>query len=93
MKFESLLILIDGFREKNYFAKVIMGDKFRSGISTTRRCRIEKKVKINKIIVEDDLLGNVKEQYSSWLKVKRIITLVLRLKINIEPKKKMMSTR
>ena len=93
MKFESLLILIDGFREKNYFAKVIMGDKFRSGIITTRRCRIEKKVKINKIIVEDDLLGNVKEQYSSWLKVKRITTLVLRLKINIEPKKKMMSTR
>lgn len=93
MKFESLLILIDGFREKNYFAKVIMGDKFRSGIITTRRSRIEKKVKINKIIVEDDLLGNVKEQYSSWLKVKRIITLVLRLKINIEPKKKMMSTR
>ena len=93
MKFESLLILIDGFREKNYFAKVIMGDKFRSGIITTRRFRIEKKVKINKIIVEDDLLGNVKEQYSSWLKVKRIITLVLRLKINIEPKKKMMSTR
>ena len=79
MKFESLLILIDGFREKNYFAKVIMGDKFRSGIITTRRSRIEKKVKINKIIVEDDLLGNVKEQYSSWLKVKRIITLVLRL--------------
>ena len=54
---------------------------------------LTKKLKINKIIVEDNLLGNVKEQYSSLLKVKRIIALLLKMKTDIEPKKKMMSTR
>ena len=54
---------------------------------------LKKQLKINKIIVEDNLLGNVKEQYSSLLKVKRIIALLLKMKTDIEPKKKMMSTR
>ena len=54
---------------------------------------LKKQLKINKIIVEDNLLGNVKKQYSSLLKVKRIIALLLKMKTDIEPKKKMMSTR
>lgn len=54
---------------------------------------LKKQLKINKIIVEDNLLGNVKEQYSSLLKVKRIIALLLKMKTDIEPKKKVMSTR
>ena len=54
---------------------------------------LKKQLKINKIIVEDNLLGNVKKQYSSLLKVKRIIALLLKMKTDIEPKKKVMSTR
>ena len=54
---------------------------------------LKKQLKINKIIVEDNLLGNVKEQYSSLLKVKRIIALLLKMETDIEPKKKVMSTR
>ena len=54
---------------------------------------LKKQLKINKIIVEDNLLGNVKKQYSSLLKVKRIIALLLKMETDIEPKKKMMSTR
>ena len=38
----------------------------------------KKQVKINKIAVEDDLLGNTEEKYSCWLKMKQVIALVLK---------------
>ena len=50
-------------------------------------------MKTNKIAVEDDLLGNIEEKYSCWLKMKRIIALVLKRKINTEQKKVMMPTK
>ena len=53
----------------------------------------KKQVKINKIAVEDDLLGSFEEQFSRWLKMKRIIALVQKWKISTEQKKKMMPTR
>ena len=48
---------------------------------------------MNKIAVEDDLLGSFEEQFSRWLKMKRIIALVQKWKINTEQKKKMIPTR
>ena len=50
-------------------------------------------MKTNKIAVEDDLVGNIEEKYSCWLKMKRIIALMLKWKINTEQKKKMMPRR
>ena len=38
----------------------------------------KKQVKTNKVAVEDDLLGNIEEKYSCWLKMKRIIALILK---------------
>ena len=54
---------------------------------------LKKQVKTNKIAVEDDLLGNTEEKYSCWLKMKRIIALILKWKINTEQKKEMMPRR
>ena len=54
---------------------------------------MKKQVKTNKIAVEDDLLGNTGEIYSCWLKMKRIIALVLKRKIDIKQAKVMMLTR
>ena len=39
---------------------------------------LKKQVKTNKIAVEYDLLGNIEEKYSCWLKMKLIIALVLK---------------
>ena len=50
-------------------------------------------MKTNKIAVKDDLVGNIEEKYSCWLKMKRIIALMLKWKINTEQKKKMMPRR
>ena len=46
---------------------------------------LKKQVKINKITVEDDLLGTIEEKYFCWL-----IMLVLKWKINTGWKKEMM---
>ena len=46
---------------------------------------LKKQVKINKITVEDDLLGTIEEKYFCWL-----IMLVLKWKINTGRKKEMM---
>ena len=54
---------------------------------------LKKQVKTYKIAVEDDLLGNIEEKYSRWLKMKRIIALMLKWKINTEQKKEMMPRR
>ena len=54
---------------------------------------LKKQVKTNKIAVEDDLLGNTEEKYSCWLKMKRIIALMLKWKINTEQKKETMPRR
>ena len=54
---------------------------------------LKKQVKTNKIAVEDDLLGNTEEKYSCWLKMKQIIALMLKWKINTEQKKEMMPRR
>ena len=50
-------------------------------------------MKTNKIAVEDDLVGNIEEKYSCWLKMKRIIALMLRWKINTEQKRQVMPRR
>ena len=55
--------------------------------------KLKKQVKTNKIAVKDDLLGKIEEKYSCWLKLKRIIALMLKWKINAEKSKKMMPTR
>ena len=54
---------------------------------------LKKQVKTNKIAAEDDLLGNIEEKYSCWLKLKRITALMLKWKINTEQKKQMMPRR
>ena len=54
---------------------------------------LKKQVKTNKIAVEDDLLGNIEEKYSCWLKMKRIMALMLKWKIDTEQKKQMMPRR
>ena len=54
---------------------------------------LKKQVKTNKITVEDDLLGNTEEKYSCWLKMKLIIVLMLKWKINTEQKKEVMPRR
>ena len=59
----------------------------------TEDLELKKQVKTNKTAVEDDLLGNTEEKYSCWLKMKRIIALVLKWKVNAEQNKKMMPTR
>ena len=53
---------------------------------------LKKQVKINKIAVESDLLGNIEEKYSCWLKIKQIIALVLIWRIGTE-KREMLPTR
>ena len=50
-------------------------------------------MKINKIVVENDLLGSIEERYSCWFKLKRIIALVQKWEINTEQKKEIMLTR
>ena len=50
-------------------------------------------MKTNKIVVEDDLLRNTEEKHSLWLKMKRIITLMLKWKINTEQKKQVIPRR
>ena len=50
-------------------------------------------MKTNKIAVEDDLLRNTEEKHSHWLKMKRIITLMLKWKINTEQKKQVIPRR
>ena len=54
---------------------------------------LKKQVKTYKIASEDDLLGNIEEKYLCWLKMKRIIALMLKWKINTEQKKEMMPRR
>ena len=54
---------------------------------------LTKQVKTNKIAVEDDLLRNIEEKYSCWLKMKQIIALVLKWKINTEQRKGVMPRR
>ena len=54
---------------------------------------MNKQVKTNKIAVKDDLLGKIEEKYSCWFKMKRIIALMLKWKINTEQKKQMMPRR
>ena len=54
---------------------------------------LKKQLKTNKIAVEDDLSGNIEEKYACWLKMKRIIALMLKWKINTEQKKEMMPRR
>ena len=54
---------------------------------------LKKLVKTNKTVVEDDLLENIEEKHSCWLKMKRIIALMLKWKINTEQKKQMMPRR
>ena len=54
---------------------------------------LKKQVKTNKIAVEDDLLRNIEEKYSCYLKMKRIIALMLKWKTNTEQKKQMMPRR
>ena len=54
---------------------------------------LKKQVKTNKIAVEDDLLRNIEEKYLYWLKMKRIIALMLKWKIKTEQKKRMMPRR
>ena len=54
---------------------------------------LKKQVKTNQIALEDDLLGNIEEKYSCWLKMKRIIALMLKWKINTEQKKQIMPRR
>ena len=46
---------------------------------------LKKQVKVNKITVEDDLLGTIEEKYFCWL-----IMLVLKWKINTGRKEEMM---
>ena len=43
---------------------------------------LKKQVKINKIVVEDDLLGSIEETYSCCLKLKQNIELILKWKIS-----------
>ena len=50
-------------------------------------------MKTNKIAVKDNLLGKIEEKYSCWFKMKRIIALMLKWKINTEQKKQMMPRR
>ena len=45
---------------------------------------LKKQVKTNKIAVEDGLLRNMEGKYPCWLKMKQIIALVLKWKINTE---------
>ena len=54
---------------------------------------MNKQVKTNKIAVKDNLLGKIEEKYSCWFKMKRIIALMLKWKINTEQKKQMMPRR
>ena len=54
---------------------------------------LKKQVKTNKIVVEDDPLGKIEEKHSCWLKMKRIIALMLKWKISIEQKKPMMPSQ
>ena len=54
---------------------------------------LKNQVKTSKIAVKDDLLGNIEEKYSCWLKMKQIIALMLKWKINTEQKKEMMPRR
>ena len=54
---------------------------------------LKKQVQIKKIAAVDDLLGIIEEKHSCWLKMKRIIVMVLKWKINTEKKKEMMSAR
>ena len=74
-------------------ATVIMVDKFGSVLLKPEDPELKKQVKINKTAVEDDLSGNIEENYSCWLKMKRTIALVLIWKINKEQKKEKMPTR
>ena len=55
--------------------------------------KLKKQVKTNKIVVEDDPLGKIEEKHSCWLKMKRIIALMLKWKISIEQKKRMMPSQ
>ena len=55
--------------------------------------KLKKQVKTNKIVVEDDPLGKIEEKHSCWLKMKRIIALMLKWKISIEQKKPMMPSQ
>ena len=50
-------------------------------------------MKTVKIAAKDDLLGNIEEKYSCWLKMKQIIALMLKWKINTEQKKEVMPRR
>ena len=59
----------------------------------TENPELKKQVKTYKIAVEDDLLGNTEEKYPCWLKMKRLIALMLKWKINKEQKKDMMPRR
>ena len=54
---------------------------------------MNKQVKTNKIAVKDNLLGKIEEKYSCWFKMKRIIALMLKWKIDTEQKKQMMPRR
>ena len=59
-------------------AKVIMATSLVPVLLQPEDSELNKQVEINKIAVEDDLLGNIEEKYSCWLKIKRIIALVLK---------------
>ena len=59
-------------------AKVIMATSLVPVLLQPGDSELNKQVEINKIAVEDDLLGNIEEKYSCWLKIKRIIALVLK---------------
>ena len=43
---------------------------------------LKKQVKINKIVVEDGLLGSIEETYSCCLKLKQNMELILKWEIN-----------
>ena len=59
-------------------AKVIMATSLVPVLLQPEDPELNKQMEINKIVVEDDLLGNIEEKYSCWLKIKRIIALVLK---------------
>ena len=70
--------------------------KPQSSWETTRRLRgsrTKEIAKINKIVVKDDLLGNIEETYSCSLKMKRIVALMVKWKTNTEQKKEIIPTR
>ena len=54
---------------------------------------LKKQVKTNKISVEDDFLRNIEEKYLCRLKIKGIIALVLKWKINTKREEVMMPAR